>query len=61
MFFNRFCYHRINRFNLSQSRAIRIISILIVSTIGISDSAVAGVLDKYELYQKSCNAFSRFL
>ena len=94
MFFNHFFDHQIKCFNLSQSRAIRIISILIVSTIGISDSAVAGVLDKYclsrvgqtepieesqrvipryplppfigsvdnlpELYQKPCNAFSRF-
>ena len=47
MFFNHFFDYQINRFNLSQSRAIRIISILIVSIIGNADSAVAGVLDKY--------------
>ena len=47
MFFNHFFDHQINRFNLSHSRAIRIISILIVSTIAISDSAFAEVLDRY--------------
>ena len=47
MFFSHFFDHQINRFNLSHSRAIGIISILIVSTIGISDSAFAEVLDRY--------------
>ena len=47
MFFNHFFDHQTKCFNLSQSRAIPIVSILIVSTIGISDSAFAEVLDRY--------------
>ena len=47
MFFSHFFDLQTNRFNLSQSRAIRIVSILIVSSIAISDSAVAEVLDRY--------------